>query len=332
MEASLQERYVLVFDFETNALPHESVTWDNFRIKDVPRFSADGSPARHWQTGEPLIMKASDHLKWPHTVQFAYILYDNKENKAKVVNELVRLPDGVEMSEESEAIHKISKAMTQGKTKTVVDLKTGRKRKTYHPEVDVVLREFMKDFKIADVVVAHNIKFDRNMLLAEMSRKRPEFEEELEAVFSNKKEYCTAQFGAEVCKIKATNRVGEVYYRMPKLSGLYEHLFGLELDPGHLHDALVDVVICLRCFYKMRYGVDLMTMDDLDPTVHSYLRKLSDGPAKKKVDDLLQTLRRSDRLSTVPVKSYKETVAAKKTSKSTKKTRSQNPKKHSKKN
>jgi hypothetical protein len=77
--------------------------------------------------------------------------------------------------------------------------------------------------------------------------------------YRNKKMYCTAKNGAFVCKIAALNRFGKQYYKMPKLIVLYTTLFGKEdmLDITKLHNALYDVVICLRCFIKMRYDIDI---------------------------------------------------------------------------
>lgn len=42
------------------------------------------------------------------------------------------------------------------------------------------------------------------------------------------------------------------YKKFPKLSELHEHLFGYV--PEDLHNALVDTMVCLRCFLKIRCG------------------------------------------------------------------------------
>jgi DNA polymerase III epsilon subunit-like protein len=150
---------------------------------------------------------------------------------------------------------------------------------TFNPEIHEVLTEFMKDFEKADVIVAHNLNFDRNMLLAEMDRLRTRpgfevFEEYIQNLYANKKEFCTGKFGADVCQISAVNKMGKEYYKMPKLNALYTHLFGYAPDESKLHDALMDVVICMRCFYKIRYDVDLC-QQDLDPTIAGYIEIMS---------------------------------------------------------
>jgi len=353
-DAFRKERYVLTFDFETNALPDESVVWDNFEIEDTYRKYANGDLVKDKKTRQPVPMPASDASKWPHSVQFCYILYDNQLNTAKIVNEILRLPEGVEMSRESEAVHKISLAQSQGQTKRVVNPKTGEELLTHNPEIHEVLVEFMSDFERADVIVAHNLRFDRNMLLAEMDRLRksgrPEFEifnEYIRNLYENKKEFCTANFGADVCQIAATNKAGKEYYKMPKLNALYTHLFGYAPDESKLHDALMDVVICMRCFYKIRYDIDLCDTE-LDHKIAGYIELMSPegykcSPAKaavdtgkggsKTVDNILDQLsRRSNRLIELSRIDYAEGKSRKKQPKKRKGTKSgRKNKTHSKK-
>ena len=275
-----KERYTLTFDFETNRLPDESVVWDEFKINEkLDTYRDSGRPVIDRKTGKQKVLPKSDASKWPNSVQFCYILYDNQLHTAKVVNEVIRMPEGATMDPGSEAIHKISLAKTQGRTKRVVNPKTGEEMMTFNPEIHEVLIEFMKDFEKADVIVAHNLHFDRNMLLAEMDRLRARpgfemFEEYIQNLYANKKEFCTGKFGADVCQISAVNKMGKEYYKMPKLNALYTHLFGYAPDESKLHDALMDVVICMRCFYKIRYGIDLCE-EDLDPTIAGYVELMS---------------------------------------------------------
>ena len=293
-EAYQKERYTRTFDFETNRLPHESVVWDEFKISEkLDTYRESGKPVIDRKTGKQKVLPASDASMWPHSVQFCYILYDNQLHTAKIVNEIIRLPEGETMDPGSEAIHKISLEQTQGRTKRVVNPKTGEEMMTFNPEIHEVLREFMSDFEKADVIVAHNLHFDRNMLLAEMDRLRRRqgfevFEEYIQNLYANKKEFCTGKFGADVCQISAINKMGKEYYKMPKLNALYTHLFGYAPDESKLHDALMDVVICMRCFYKIRYDVDLCEQD-LDPTIAGYIEimspegyKCGKGPALNK--------------------------------------------------
>jgi DNA polymerase III epsilon subunit-like protein len=45
------------------------------------------------------------------------------------------------------------------------------------------------------------------------------------------------------------------YKKFPKLSELHNHLFGYV--PENLHNALIDTIVCLRCFLKIRCGYHL---------------------------------------------------------------------------
>lgn len=246
----INERYVLVFDFETTGLPKES--WKNYEI------------VKTYDTRKGIFMEPSNETDFPYAVQLCYILYDNVLNKEKIFNEIIRLPDGVGITPESESIHKISLEITQGKNRKVKNIRTGKYRKQFHLTIEEVLKRFMKDFRKADIIVAHNIQFDKNMLLVEMDRlrKRPEkkyniFQEYIQEIYHSDKEFCTARNGANICKILAVNKFGKEYYKIPKLSVLYQYLFGKFPNDEKLHNALYDVVICLACFYKIRYDVNV---------------------------------------------------------------------------
>lgn len=47
-----------------------------------------------------------------------------------------------------------------------------------------------------------------------------------------------------------SNGYPKTYKKFPKLSELHEHLFGY--IPENLHNSLIDVLVCLRCFLKLR--------------------------------------------------------------------------------
>jgi hypothetical protein len=71
------ERFVLVFDFETSGLPKNS--WVDYEIQPT------------YKNG--MIFGNSQEKDYPHAIQLSYILYDNFTNKAKVVNEIIKLMD-----------------------------------------------------------------------------------------------------------------------------------------------------------------------------------------------------------------------------------------------
>jgi DNA polymerase III epsilon subunit-like protein len=132
--------------------------------------------------------------------------------------------------------------------------------------------------------VAHNLEFDLNMLKVECMRKIIAIESEhinsgigVKQIVTRSKQrkyetehnwyqflnllktktnfYCTMQESIELCNIKKTNLLGE-YLKFPKLSELHETLF--KSSPKNLHNSLNDILICLRCFYKLRLNEDLL--------------------------------------------------------------------------
>ena len=269
---NINEDVVLVFDFETNGLPEDP--WADFHPEPGFEQWDDGNLRK--RNGQPIPRDAANPDKWPNSVQFCYIIYNNKTNEMTTVNELVKMPVGAVMGEESEAIHHISKEDTEAHGKDIREL----------------MDTFMDDFKTADVIVAHNLRFDKNLLLAELKRltmredidqdEKKKYELFMMEFYNNKKEYCTAKFGTDECKTVGVNKNGKEYYKMPKLMNLYKHLFGHLPDEDKLHDAKADVIICLRCFYKLYYDVDIYTkpgtaielikdIDDITPNMDDVL-------------------------------------------------------------
>jgi DNA polymerase III epsilon subunit-like protein len=121
----------------------------------------------------------------------------------------------------------------------------------------------------ADVLVGHNIDFDLKMVLAESRRWNLDliidtFKEHCKMGkndptkildMSNPNFYCTMMHGIELCRMERINTRG-VYLKQPKLSELYEHIFESE-PPEGLHNSLIDVVTCLRCYMDMAHQVRL---------------------------------------------------------------------------
>ncbi len=61
--------------------------------------------------------------------------------------------------------------------------------------------------------------------------------------------------GKDVTNIIMTGRDGRKWKKSPKLSELYEKLF--DTIPENLHDSMVDTLLCLKCFIKMKYKKDV---------------------------------------------------------------------------
>ena len=210
---------VLVFDTETTGLPKN--------MKDIP--------------------KPENLQDWPHIGQISFIVYNTDNARmTSLTDHIIRLPNGVQISDETAAIHGITNEISQ-----------------LGFPVEIAINEFMGEFANADIIVAHNIEFDRKLILAELYRMKnnqlfngAKVDEYINTVKTSAKYLCTMQESIELCNIKAYTKVDKkMYTKWPTLSELYQHLFNYE--PKNLHNSLNDVVVCLRCFYKIRFNKDI---------------------------------------------------------------------------
>ena len=147
---------------------------------------------------------------WPHLVSIAWILMENDkilESEYHIVK-----PEWV-IPADSIKIHGITQEMA---------LKDGK------PLLEVI-RKFQSVEH--DILVAHNLNFDKNVLLnAILWDLKLEF-----PIF--KKTFCTMEAARYICRIPFANGRG---YKSPKLVELYEKI--LQKKPsGALHNALYDV-------------------------------------------------------------------------------------------
>lgn len=173
---------------------------------------------------------------YPNIVQLSWILYDTEKKSLKTFgNDIIKLGKGIIIPEESIAVHKITNN---------VMLKLG---------INIIdsINNFIKAYKECDLLIAHNLEFDKNMLISEMIRNN------IEPVFNiyNKEEYCTMKENIDFCKLERVGRYGRTYNKYPKLEELHDKLFNNE-TPKDLHNAINDVLVCLRCFIYQQNKTD----------------------------------------------------------------------------
>jgi DNA polymerase III epsilon subunit-like protein len=176
---------------------------------------------------------------WPYVVQFSWIVYDIEEmDILKVEDHIIKLKNDMKIPSSSTKIHGITNEIMDDKGKSI----------------EQVLYKFNEDILDCGLCVAHNLKFDKSMVLVESKRNN------LDLSFDEKVEFCTMLYGEKICNLKRLNYKNEEVSKYPKLIELYEKLFGE--TPTNLHNSLYDVLVCLRCFYKLRFNEDLLTVDD----------------------------------------------------------------------
>lgn len=206
-----------------------------------------------------IISPSTIHL-WPHVVQFSYIVFDTESNKiVKIKDSIIKVPDGFTITEENAKIHGIT---------TEISLTKG---------VDLlpVLEEFFTDFDSVDHIVGHNVSFDINMIKAELQRlimnsSDKKLQEYLTTINTSTKFYCTMQETIELCAIELKDKYGRPYKKFPKLVELYQKMFGV--TPKNLHNSLNDVIVCLRCFIKLKYEIDIVERsEEVKQMIKDYL-------------------------------------------------------------
>tara|TARA_Y100000389_G_scaffold40753_1_gene35322 strand:+ start:733 stop:1293 length:561 start_codon:yes stop_codon:yes gene_type:complete len=104
-------------------------------------------------------------------------------------------------------------------------------------DIKFVLTKVYDMMKDCDKLVAHNIQFDKNILLAEAYRYN---HMELIQCIEEKEKVCTMLLGQKKLNLK----------KRPKLCELYSILFQKEPDV-ELHRASNDVMLCAECYFKL---------------------------------------------------------------------------------
>ena len=157
----------------------------------------------------------------PRIVQLGCILTNSEGRPINTYSSIVN-PDGFSIPQEvADCSHGISTAMAT---------KYGR-------SIKVVMNEFIQLYTRADVVVAHNIKFDHVLVKHEMHRL-------VDCLPCVKETYCTMLESTSIVGARKTN--GSI--KWPKLSEAYKFFFSEDLKDAH--DALTDVMACKRIFFE----------------------------------------------------------------------------------
>lgn len=190
-------------------------------------------------TGLPKSKKASveNSEMWPYIVQFSWLIYDDVTDKIpKIRDYIVKLPDGMDIPQESTRVHGITteRMLTEGLP------------------IKDVLREFTRDFLDCQILIAHNMEFDSKVIQAEYCRNAP-----INWIGRHRKiEYCTMKYGKKFTNIIRQSKFHNgTYLKPPKLIELHRELF--KSEPNNLHNSLVDVFVCFRCFHQMVFEKDI---------------------------------------------------------------------------
>ena len=189
----------------------------------------------------------NDLEKWPYVIQLSYCLYDCTLEKIIIENDhIISLDDNVVITPKSIEMHKITKEISQNQG----------------IPIERALETFNICLQSADIIMAHNLSFDKRMLIVEHIRSKKkaknnrdyDLKSQTQLLFPlNKRHYCTMRESKNLCAIKAiSSKDGEEYIKFPTLSELHQKLFSVLPDQSAIHNSLIDVRLCLKC------GLDLL--------------------------------------------------------------------------
>lgn len=193
------------------------------------------------------------HL-FPYVCQLSWLVYDDTVGKIiKIANKIIKLPDGVNIPQECIDIHGITNEIMREKGENMKD----------------ILMEFTKDWLESHILIAHNLQFDSKVLQAEYYRNNM-----INWLGRHRKiEYCTMKYGKHFTSIwRPSNYSNKMYQKPPKLIELHVELF--KEEPKNLHNALIDVYVCFRCFYQMVYDNDVFSKCNTESTETAQFRTL----------------------------------------------------------
>lgn len=171
---------------------------------------------------------ADDHPSQPHLCQLAAQLVRPDNTTAMEFSLIVNA--GVPIPEQASNVHGITNEIAEEygvRPATAVDF-------------------FLKLHSHADVVVAHNIKFDRQIMKTAFARRGVNPGDHLP------REYCTMQHATDIVKAPPTAKMvaaGRTHWKAPSLGECIKHFFDEELIDAH--DAMVDVKACRRVYFEL---------------------------------------------------------------------------------
>ena len=176
--------------------------------------------------------------KYPYIVQFSWMIYDASQNRIDNVNDhIVKIPEHITIPIEASNVHGI----------------TNDKMRTEGKDINLILDIFTKDMLDSQVIVAHNLSFDKTIVQAEYLRNK-----RINWLGRHRKmEYCTMKRSVNICNIYKKNiYTGEKTKKYPKLMELHHYWF--KTVPNNLHNSLIDIFVCFRCYHQMEYNYDIM--------------------------------------------------------------------------
>lgn len=254
----MNKHRILVFDVETTGLLP--------KVSKVPKGPSD--PTVPTEPTEIGATTGSEIDLNPYIIQFSFILYNLQTRSIErkhdfYINPPIDIPDKI--------------TEITGITKETC-LKKG-------VPIMLALDCFYDCYSMCGAAIAHNMAFDSAMVRIEIDRNREEIDRAahycfniFDATFEKThgiNRFCTMRFGTNICNIMIARNVRVVpvvsstieepvkaptqYKKWPTLLEFHKHLFNT--IPENLHNSIVDVLVCLRCYLK---SCKRITIDDAE--------------------------------------------------------------------
>jgi DNA polymerase-3 subunit epsilon len=170
-----------------------------------------------------------DHPDQPYIVQLAAQLCE--DDGKPIAGFSLIIDNGVEIPEKAAAVHGI----------------TAEKAVQFGVSPTSALAHFAHFHQRADLIIAHNIRFDKMVMEVAMTR------EQGKEMRITKPCYCTMETATPVINMPPTDRMLAAGFnkpKAPKLEECIEHFFGEKLEGAH--DAMVDLTACLRVYLHLK--------------------------------------------------------------------------------
>ena len=223
IEIPIIRRKFLVFDVETTGL--------------IPR------------SKKGIVTKMEDN---PYIIQLSYAIYDVYERRIiRTFDTYVKLPEKIIISDFITNLTGISNDICEKKGLPILE----------------VIEEFYRAYIECDGIVAHNIDFDEKMIKIEIERNREKIIDRIPHCLSifnymyekikNIERFCTMKKSSHLCNLEIVIEGKPKMKKFPKLIELFGILFENEPEPKNLHNSMIDVLVCLKCFMKIRHGADI---------------------------------------------------------------------------
>ena len=192
----------------------------------------------------------------PYIIQFSFILYNLQTRSIERKHDFYINPP-IDIPEKITEITGITKEMCVEKGVPLI----------------LALDCFYECYTMSNTVIAHNMAFDSAMVKIELERNKEEIEllayycfNLFDATFEQSRgidRFCTMRYSTNICNIMVSRapkepkeilevsqdpKVPAKYKKWPTLLEFHQHLFNSV--PENLHNSIVDVLVCLRCFLK----------------------------------------------------------------------------------